>query len=328
MVLAREGAASISDLRYYADIKGDDFGTPLAVAQVGAALAMYGDQTRADAMFARAARMLSDDDARLWRADYGSAYRDRAAVLALAAEAGSQAVPVDTIGQSVASRMATRKLSTQEAVWTLLAANALIDRPGTEGLSVNGAPVEGPLLRVIDAETAGASLAIRNDSGKSQVLTLTTLGVPEVPEPAGGNGYAITRSYYDLKGNPADPARLSAGTRLVAVIEVTPFEDTRARLMVNDPLPAGFEIDNPHLLQSGDVAALEWLSVETEPEMVEFREDAFRAAVDWEGRRPFRLAYVLRAVSPGVFHQPAASVEDMYRPDYRAQSAAGQVVID
>ncbi len=328
MVLAREGAASISDLRYYADIKGDDFGTPLARAQIGAALAMYGDQTRADAMFARAARLLSDDDARVWRADYGSAYRDRAAVLALAAEAGSQAVPLDTFGQSVARRMAARRLSTQEAVWTLLAANALIDRPGTEGLSVNGAPVEGPLLRVIDAETAGASLQVRNDSGKAQVLTLTTLGVPEVPEPAGGKGYAIARSYYDLKGNRVDPARLSAGTRLVAVIEVTPFETTRARLMINDPLPAGFEIDNPHLLQGGDVAALDWLTVEIEPEMVEFREDAFRAAVDWEGKRPFRLAYLLRAVSPGVFHQPAASVEDMYRPDYRAQSAAGQVVID
>ncbi len=32
MVLAREGAAAIGDLRYYADVKGDDFATPLAQA--------------------------------------------------------------------------------------------------------------------------------------------------------------------------------------------------------------------------------------------------------------------------------------------------------
>ncbi|MBD3787712.1 MAG: alpha-2-macroglobulin family protein, partial [Sphingomonadales bacterium] len=328
MVLAREGAAAISDLRYYADVKGDDFATPLARAQIGAALAMYGDQTRADAMFARAARVLTGEDGREWRVDYGSALRDRAGVLALAAEAGSTAVPLDDLGASVAERMSARYLSTQEAVWTLLAANALIDRPGTEGLSVNGAPATGPLVRVLDAETAGASLAIRNDSARAQVLTLTTLGVPEVAEPAGGKGYAIARRYYDLTGKPLDPARVAQGTRMVAVLEVTPFEDTRARLMVNDPLPAGFEIDNPHLLQGGDVAALDWLEVEGNTQMVEFREDAFRAALDYEGTRPFRLAYLLRAVSPGTFHQPAASVEDMYRPDYRAQTDAGRVVID
>src|SRR5690606_4952644 len=42
MVLAREGAAAIGDLRYYADVKGDDFSTPLAQGQLGAALASYG----------------------------------------------------------------------------------------------------------------------------------------------------------------------------------------------------------------------------------------------------------------------------------------------
>ena len=55
MVLAREGAAAIGDLRYYADVKGDAFATPTAMAQLGAALAAYGDQPRADAMFRRAA---------------------------------------------------------------------------------------------------------------------------------------------------------------------------------------------------------------------------------------------------------------------------------
>ena len=49
-VLAREGAANVSDLRYYADTKADDFGTPLALAQLGAALAAYGDPVRADAL--------------------------------------------------------------------------------------------------------------------------------------------------------------------------------------------------------------------------------------------------------------------------------------
>ena len=39
------------------------------------------------------------------------------------------------------------------------------------------------------------------------------------------------------------------------------------------------------------------------------------------------LAYIVRAVSPGTFRLPAASVEDMYRPDYRARSETGTVTI-
>ncbi|WP_366936259.1 hypothetical protein, partial [uncultured Nitratireductor sp.] len=37
----------------------------------------------------------------------------------------------------------------------------------------------------------------------------------------------------------------------------------------------------------------------------------------------FRLAYVVRAVTPGVYTHPAASVEDMYRPQLSARTATG-----
>ena len=40
-----------------------------------------------------------------------------------------------------------------------------------------------------------------------------------------------------------------------------------------------------------------------------------------------RLAYLVRAVTPGTFHHPAPSVEDMYRPMFRAVGEAGSVVV-
>jgi uncharacterized protein YfaS (alpha-2-macroglobulin family) len=60
---------------------------------------------------------------------------------------------------------------------------------------------------------------------------------------------------------------------------------------------------------------------------LEFRQDRFLTAIDRVGADTFRLAYVVRAVSPGTFHHPAASVEDMYRPDLRARSDVGQITI-
>ena len=75
------------------------------------------------------------------------------------------------------------------------------------------------------------------------------------------------------------------------------------------------------------MAGLEWLAADDVASHSEFRSDRFHAAVDWSGTSPFTLAYVVRAISPGTFHQPAASVEDMYRPAYRARTDAGTVVI-
>ena len=108
---------------------------------------------------------------------------------------------------------------------------------------------------------------------------------------------------------------------------MTPERDLQARLIVSDPLPAGLEIENPNLLRSGETGQLAWLTADDVATHAEFRADRFAAAVDWQGSAPFRLAYMVRAVSPGSFHRPAASVEDMYRPAYRARTDAGTVTV-
>ncbi|NGQ90098.1 alpha-2-macroglobulin family protein [Rhodobacter sp. HX-7-19] len=324
MVLAREGAAAIGDLRYYADVKGDAFATPTAMAQLGAALAAYGEQTRADAMFARAGAALdagAQETEQLFRADYGTGYRDAAAVLTLAVEAGSNAVDREALTNRIAT---SGLLSTQESTWALLAANALIDRPEVSGVSIDGQPAEGPL---VEMRSLGAAPVTVANGGADTILTVTTFGVPEGDEAASGNGYAINRSYFALDGTPMDPATVKVGTRMIAVLEVIPFGRGEARLMVADPLPAGFEIDNPNLMTGGAVPALAGLGLMDFVTHAEYRQDRFLAAVDRMDNAPFRLGYVVRAVSPGVFRHPAASVEDMYRPDFRAVGAAGQVSV-
>ena len=327
MVLAREGAAAVGDLRYYADVKGDAFATPIAQAQLGAALASYGDQVRADAMFRKAGAKLDaltgPETEQIYRTDYGTNYRDAAGVLTLAVEAGSTAIDREALTTRIAA--AGNTLSTQEATWALLAANALIDGAGMEGIMIDGRAATGPLVRVMDAATA--PMVVTNGSKAATQLTVTTYGVPEAAEPSGGNGYSITRSYYTLDGQAASLDGLKVGARLVTVLEVTPFVRGEARLMVNDPLPAGFEIDNPNLISGGSLAKLDFLGLESEVTHSEFRQDRFLTAIDRYDANSFRLAYIVRAVSPGTFHHPAASVEDMYRPDLRARSDTGQITI-
>ncbi len=333
-VLARESAAQMGDLRYYADVKGDAFDSPLAAAQLGAALAAYGDPTRADAMFARAARMIaaheSTAEPRGWRDDYGTRLRDSAGVLALAVEAGSNAVDAaDLVGQVAMGIADGAARSTQERVWALMAAQALRADDAQLGITVDGLPAGGVPAQVMDdlRATAGPPLVITNTSDQDIPLALTLFGVPDVPEPAGGTNYTIERHYFTPEGDPITPENIAAGARMVAVLTIDPWEARRARLLIEDPLPAGFEIDNPNLLRAGDISALGWLELAQNVSHAEFRADRFIAALEWGDERPFRLAYILRAVTPGEFHHPAASVQDLYRPENRAWTDAGRVSI-
>src|SRR5690606_17118517 len=121
-VLARNGRASIGDLRYYAEVKINDFGSALAQAQIGAALALYGDRIRAERAFAAALTRLGPaiDLPGGWREDYGTNLRDLAAIIALAAENNIASVDtvalVDRLGDLRDER---RYTSTQEDAWTL-----------------------------------------------------------------------------------------------------------------------------------------------------------------------------------------------------------------
>ena len=93
------------------------------------------------------------------------------------------------------------------------------------------------------------------------------------------------------------------------MLNVTTTESQGARLVLDDPLPAGFEIDNPHILASGDVAALDWLNPVSDVAHVEFRADRFIAAWDLPtgGATEFQFAYIVRATSPGTFLHPGGA---------------------
>ncbi len=154
-------------------------------------------------MFARAAALLAaqpeQETAQIFRADYGTTVRDAAALLTLSAETGSQVVDREALAMRLAARAGA--LSTQEAAWTLLAAHALAEAGATDGLTVDGQPASGPVIRVMEQD-AIVPVSIANTGPRDTTLTVTTFGVPEVPEPPGGNGYAITRTYFTLDGQP------------------------------------------------------------------------------------------------------------------------------
>ncbi|WP_210205419.1 alpha-2-macroglobulin [Rhodopseudomonas faecalis] len=329
-VLARNGAAPIGDLRYLADTKLNAMATPIAKAQLAAALALVGDRVRAERVYAAAADSLAPKPTLEYgRTDYGSQLRDAAALVSLAGEGNA---PRATLTQAVqrveAARGLTPYTSTQENAWLVLAARALANE--TLALDLNGSPVKTALYRSYKAaELAGQPLKITNTGDAPLQAVISMSGAPITPEPAVANGFKIERGYYTLEGKPADPSKAKQNDRFAVVLKVTEAKPEYGHILVADYLPAGFEIDNPHLVSSGDTGTLDWIEEGVEPVHSEFRDDRFTAFIDRASndKAVFTVAYVVRAVSPGKYVLPQAYVEDMYNPSRFGRTITGAVEV-
>ena len=298
-VLARNGRPVIGDLRYLTDAKLDAFASPLAKAQLAAALAMLGDQARAGRVFGAALTALeAERDQGISRPDYGSLLRDAAGVLALIAEANLAGgeMPPDAMARAGAVLEAARQersyTSTQEMNWMVLAAEALADHASLAHFTVDGQPVKGALNRRWSGPALiGKTIAIANDGQSAVQLVTNVSGAPIAPDPAASHGYAIERTFFKLDGTKiADLKSLSQNERVVVVLKVTESEARYARLLIVDRLPAGLEIDNPALVDGGSVEAFSWLSSDA-PTHAEYRDDRFVAVFD-------------RDLRPVGLHQP------------------------
>ncbi len=330
-VLARNGVAPVGDLRYIADTKLNDLATPIAKAQIAAALAMLGDKERADRVYLAALNDIAPQPKLdLGRADYGSALRDSAALVTLASEGrATQRTIDDAVARIDAARALTSRISTQEDAWLVLAARALAKQLNAISLSVNGETRQGTLYRSLRADELGEPLAVSNHGAGTVQAVVSVSGSPLTPEPAAERGFKIERSYFTLDGEAVDATKAKQNQRFVVVLKMTEPQPQFGRVIVADYLPAGFEIDNPKLVSSGETGTLSWITDAAEPANSEFRDDRFTAAFDRSQQSPpvFTVAYVVRAVSPGSYVLPQAVVEDMYRPDRFGRTATAKTEV-
>jgi uncharacterized protein YfaS (alpha-2-macroglobulin family) len=332
-VLAKNGAAPIGDLRYLADTKLNNLATPIAKSQLAAALALVGDRARAEKVYAAALKDLEPKPMLVFgRTDYGSSLRDAAALVSLASEGNApRATLISAVQRVEAARGLTPYTSTQENAWLVLAARAIAKEANTVSLDVDGSPVKTALFRSYkQAEVnAGRPIKITNTGDAPVQAVVSVSGAPVTPEPAAENGFKIERDYFSLDGKPADITQAKQNDRFAVVLKITEAKPEYGRIMVVDYLPAGFEIDNPKLVSSGDSGTLDWIEDGEEPEHTEFRDDRFNAAIERASNDSpvFTVAYIVRAVSPGKYVLPQAFVEDMYNPSRYGRTATGTLEI-
>ena len=254
-----------------------------------------------------------------------------AGVLALAAEFTPAGIDIAALTQDLAAlRDAATYSSTQEDAWTLVAAAALARETGDGAISIDGEALEGSVYRNYEhAYFDAAPVVITNNGNQPTEAKISVTGIPATPPPASSAGFTISRDYYLPDGTYIGPDLdfVSQNDRFVVVLSMQVKSLGSGQYVVADPLPAGFEIENQDLTAGSGVADLSWLSVDR-PDHIEARTDQYVAAYRYYSETSsFTTAYMVRAVSPGTFTLPGATVEDMYRPERRANTDAGEIEV-
>lgn len=255
-------------------------------------------------------------------------------------------------------------LTTQEQAWTVLALSEHLRSSGqAEGsaqyeVDLNGVPLGvGAMSDATDrAEVAVATSEEGLSAGTTNALTIRRQGDGqlfytarmEYAVDASGvmpadEGIAIGRRYRQVDpsrftplGEPVDEARVGD----VLQVELTLVTDrTLSYVMIEDPLPAGFEaVDTSLRTTSAAAASPEMVQDESESAMTErpWWDDGGRVwsqtelrdekvAVFAEQLEPgtYRFTYLVRASLAGDFLVMPAQASEMYFPTTRGNSAGG-----
>ena len=323
-VLAKGGRGDLARLRWWHDVQMKSEASPLAKAQVGAGLAMMGDRARGRSALKQAIATLGyrrDDD---W---YQSPLRDLAAVIALSYEAGEPDLARSLQGRLENAVKDPDSLNTQEQARLLQAAHFMLKAVGPTKVTATGAysvASSGQAPRWAVGRLASARFM---NSGRAVWRMVTVTGTPiSAPAPQ-QTGLQLSKRLLSFSGASVDPSSLHQGDRVIVVVSGRSAQARSIALVVDDPLPAGFEIETTLGPDDAQAGPFRFLGELSSADVQESRDDRYVAAIDLPGKSSFSFAYVARAVTPGEFLLPGAQARDMYRPALNARTAASRVAI-
>ncbi|MDR1284698.1 MAG: alpha-2-macroglobulin family protein [Campylobacteraceae bacterium] len=335
-VLAREHKANLGNLRRLHDLSNLNTKSPLALAQLGIALKLMGDNGDVDNLLKKALLFGTKRDWN-WYGDYGSDIRDKALILSLLYEYDLLPDERTEIILSLSEQIKTRSyFSTQEKNAIFLAGRHFVNskEPVWEAIiDANGKKEyvksdDKPFVKTFNFTELNAIQSIKNNKDRTIFTSIDIIGYPKSAPTPVSNNITITRTYYTLDGKKTTLKELKSGDLIIVVLHVTTDLDRLPDALVVDLLPAGLELENQNLghssvsLDNTEALNSNWDLMNsisaTDIKHQEFRDDRYVAAINVGRYYPATLAYLARAVSPGVYTVPPPYAESMYSPEFFA----------
>ncbi len=134
-------------------------------------------------------------------------------------------------------------------------------------------------------------------------------------------GIQISRSYLDKSGRPISLDSVALGDQVIAHIEVEAIGKSLRNVVINDLLPAAFEVENQRLATS---ASMSWLPDQTAtPQYQDIRDDRLLLFVNLAAGKKQDFYYSLRVIAAGEFSVPPVAAECMYNPLIAGAGSSG-----
>ncbi len=255
---------------------------------------------------------------------FSSHIRDEALVLSVLADVEFSNPQVMTLTHHLSTLLRVQRYySTQEEAFALIALGKVSRRvghdKGTAVVSYGGKKVE---LKdndvVINQGLVGQNVSISAKGGAvfyyyetSGISTSNTVKQED-------NFMRIRRSYFDRWGREVTGGVFKQNDLVVVRLTLdmqygSPIEN----VAISDLLPAGFEVENSRIT---DIPDLKWISSQTTPTNTDYRDDRVNLFTNLNGVQTFY--YVVRAVSPGVYHVGPAAADAMYNGEFHSYNGA------
>ncbi|MEO7454449.1 MAG: MG2 domain-containing protein [Fimbriimonadales bacterium] len=276
-----------------------------------------------------------------WKSEWYGYSTSAQATLAFATVAPNDPIVVKAARFLLDSRRGNHWVSTQDTAFAILALSkvqqgATQTEPqmikvisGNETLELVTISPGNPEKLVIKMDRLTSGCVIEVDSGKAYFTANWRYRVNDQKVSTGerGDGLSVTREYYELKPRRLDNGtlrllpsgspvrRISAGDTVRAVVKINSSR-SRSYMMLEDPIPSGFEV----LERSSDgMQAWEWFYWYSG---LDIRDDRIVYFIEYLPEGEEVIEYTLRAESPGKATALPAVVSGMYEPDDSAYTGA------
>lgn len=267
--------------------------------------------------------------------DFNSSVRTDAILLETMLAVDPDGPSSDLVAKSLMERArAGQWYTTQDNAFALMALGKYFKRKSQFGYT-GSIRVEGDKSYAIDS--TGFSFTRNDLSGKRLTLTVNSgdgtcfyywqaSGVPtDHSAPEFDRGMTVRREYFDEDAHPVDLKNVRLGSRVVCAITAESTTKLLQNVVINDLLPAGFEIENPRLKTT---PRLSWIPKQGGSiDFQDIRDDRLLIFTNLYPSNKVKFYYSLRAISAGVFKVPPVAAECMYNPLIGSSASSGTVII-
>lgn len=332
-VLSIAGASDFSILNYYkSNLSKLDYESKLFLA---AAYKMIGDNLNYKSIIAQLnsdnQNYLSNDNRSM-----SSALRTMAIQLYVFALADKTNPQIQIMTNNLAKAIkSTKRMSTQESVFAFLALGKVlsdIDKSKSVSGVVRNSKNNISELKIgmdfISANSNSTSFKINSLSDGRLYYFVSTYGIPKdgkIIEQ--DNGIKVRRTLYNRYGIEVKDDKFKSGELIVVKLKVTSTSGNLkiSDMVISDLLPAGFEVENPRLV---DIANYKWIKELNTVQSInnDYRDDRVNIYFDFDSIAEFY--YTMRAITPGKYTLGAVTADAMYNTDIFSTHGAGKIIIE